>query len=120
MGKEPEQGDPFEFSLPENLIDAYYEIIKSVMANLDNAYESTNDFVRIKKALGNLKSVTEATASDLEALKKLAEKKQKEELWNSITKAIDITNGAHEGAENSLSKKFPSENNRPPSGSKKN
>ena len=57
----------------------------------------------VKKALGDLKTATEATTSDLEALKTLAEKKQKEELWNSINKAIEITKGAHEGAESGLS-----------------
>jgi hypothetical protein len=116
-GKEAEPGDPFEFFSPEDLVDGYYEIIKSVMANLDNAYQNPKDLAKnnkmdvadsmkaLKKALGILKTATEATASDLEALKKLAEKKQQKELWNSINKAIEITKGAHEGAESGLSQK---------------
>ena len=138
MGKEAAPGDPFEFFMPEDLVDGYYEIIKSVMVNLDNAYQNPQELAKdnnlknlaknnkinaadvmiaVKKALGDLKTATEATMSDLEALKTLVEKKQQnkqqntqqntqiEEIWNSINKAIEITKGAHEGAESGLSQK---------------
>ena len=58
----------------------------------------------IGKALKILKKETEKAAGELEILKKMAEEKEKEELWNLINKAIDITNGAHDGAEYGLSK----------------
>jgi len=54
-----------------------------------------------------LKGATESAAKELEILKKIAEEKQKEELWDLVNKAIDITNGAHEGAELGLSKEPP-------------
>ena len=39
VGKEPAEGDPLEFFTPEELIDSYFRIIKSVMMNLDEVEE---------------------------------------------------------------------------------
>jgi hypothetical protein len=104
-GKESQEGDPLEFFTPEDMLDGYYRILKSVMANLDAAYQQRiRDQKRIERALKTLKSATETMGPKLEALKKMAEAKKKEELWNRINQAIDITRGAHEGAENGLSK----------------
>ena len=105
IGNEPVAGDPMEFFTPEDLVDAYYRIIKSVMFNMDDAFQKPGaDRGRLGKALNTLKSGTETAGKQLEILKKTAEDKKKEELWNAVNKAIDITNGAHEGAEYGLSK----------------
>lgn len=104
-GKESEAGDPFEFFSVEDMLDGYYRILRSVMLNLDAAFQKGGpDREKVRSALKNLKKTTERTAKDLEILKKIAEEKLKEELWNLVNKAIDITDGAHEGAESGLSR----------------
>jgi hypothetical protein len=119
VGKESEPGDPLEFFTPEDMLDGYYRIIKSIMVNLDDAAvhkpvlgrkdspsADPRDWEnRIRKALKDLKSSTEKDADELQILKKLAEEKRKEQLWKLVNDAIDITNGAHEGAEYGLSKR---------------
>ena len=105
VGKEPAEGDPLEFFTPEDMLDGYYRIMRSVMFNMDEAFQKGGpDRERLGKALKTLKGATENAGKELEVLKKIAEEKQKEELWNLVNKAIDITNGAHEGAEYGLSK----------------
>jgi hypothetical protein len=117
-GKESIPGDPLEFFTTEDMLDGYYRILKSVMMNLDDAAQNPgrtsgvringetarNDKPRIGKALKQLRSDTEKDISELLILKKLAEEKKKEQFWNLVNEAIDITNGAHEGAEYGLSK----------------
>ncbi len=104
-GKEAEPGDPMEFYSVAEMVDAYYRIIRSVMLNIDDAFQkSTTDKAKLGKALKNLKDTTEWAAKMLPSLKKTAEDKRDEELWNAVNKAIDITSGAHEGAELGLSK----------------
>jgi histone H3/H4 len=51
-----------------------------------------------------LKTATEKALVQLGILKRIAEEKKKEELWNLVNKAIDVTNGAHEGAESGITK----------------
>jgi hypothetical protein len=123
-GQEAEPGDPLEFFTPEDMLDGYFKILKSVMANLDDAAAHNPMRVRklapsadpqdwqkrIGKALKNLRSSTERAAGELEILKKLAEEKKKEELWKLVNNAIEITSGAHEGAEYGLSKQPDSPN----------
>jgi hypothetical protein len=46
MGKEPIEGDPLEFFSPDDLLDAYYRILKSVMFNLDDAAQKSSEFSR--------------------------------------------------------------------------
>jgi hypothetical protein len=105
VGKESSPGDPLEFFMPEDMLDGYYRILKSVMINIDDASQNPGTHPgAIQKALKHLKSSTEAAAEELQILKKLAEEKRKEELWNLINNAIEITEGAHEGAEYGLSK----------------
>jgi hypothetical protein len=107
-GKEAEPGDPLEFNTVEEMVDAYYRILKSVMINLDDAYQKPQaDREKLSKALKELKSSTEWAGKVLISLKKTAEEKQKEELWNLVNQSIDITNGAREGAELGLSKSPP-------------
>lgn len=99
-GKESEPGDPFEFFTPEDMLDGYYRIFESVMIHLEEAYQ-TPDLLekdRVQKALKMLRGATETAMPQLEILKRIAEEKGKEELWNLVNKAIDINNGAHEGA----------------------
>lgn len=106
-GKEAEAGDPLEFFSVEEMVDGYYRIVKSVMINLDDVFQRRDsDKSRLGKALKNLKDSTEWAGKALLALKKTAEDKRNEELWNLVNQAIDITSGAHEGAAFGL-KKYP-------------
>jgi hypothetical protein len=108
-GKDSDVGDPLEFFTPEEMVDGYYRIIQSVMSNLDDAYRKADKLGQKKvfSGLKALKSTTESSAKELEILKKIAEEQKKEELWNLVNKAIEITNGAHEGAVEALKKAPP-------------
>jgi len=117
-GQEAEPGDPLEVFTPEDKLDGSVKILKSVMANLDDAaldgpalarreapsLDPQDWRKRIGKALKNLRSSTERAADELQILKKLAEEKKKEELFKLVDNAIEITSGAHEGAVYGLSK----------------
>jgi hypothetical protein len=104
-GKESAPGDPLEFFSAEEMIDGYYQIVRSVMLNLDGAFQKpSGDKEKFGVALKNLKDSMEKAEKSLAILKKMAEEKRREELWNLINKAIDVTGGAHEGAEMGLSK----------------
>jgi hypothetical protein len=104
-GKEPAEGDPLEFFSPEDLLDAYYRILRSVMMNLDDADRKPGqEIAYVKDALKTLKKATESGAKELAVLKRIAEEQRKEQLWKLVNQAIDITEGAHEGAEYGLSK----------------
>ena len=100
-GKESAAGDPLEFFTVQDMLDGYYQIIRSVMMNLDQAYQKprAGEKENLGKALKNLKESTERAQKSLAILKKMAEEKKEEETWNLVNKAIDITDGAHEGAE---------------------
>ncbi len=102
-GIESAEGDPLEFFTPEEMLDGYSQILDSVMTNLDAAYQNPRtDADDLRKALTSLKDGTEKAEKPLAALKKLAEEKNKEELWNLINKALDLTSGAHDGAVSGL------------------
>ncbi len=104
-GKESEEGDPLEFFTVQEMIDGYCRIMKSVMANLDEAYERPDsDRAKLGKALKNVKDTTEWAGKILVSLKKTAEDKKDEDLWNSVNQAIDITGGVHDGVELGLQK----------------
>ncbi len=103
-GQESSPGDPLEFFTVEEMIDGYYRIMKSVMSNLDEAASRpSTERKTLSKALENLKDSTEKGLKELSILKKIAEDKQKEELWNLVNNALDIAAGAHEGADSALS-----------------
>ena len=105
VGKEPDPGEPLEFFTPEDMLDSYYRILKSVMMNIDEAAQKPGPNQQlIGKALKNLKSATEKADDQLKILKRLSEDKKKEELWNLVNNALEITAGAHDGAEYGLSK----------------
>ena len=102
-GKESEEGDPLEFFSPEDMLNGYYRILHSVMLNLDDAFRKPGtDLSQVEEGLKALKKTTDHTGRRLEVLKRMAEEKRKEELWNLVNKATDITEGAHEGAVSGL------------------
>jgi hypothetical protein len=108
-GKESEQGDPLEFFSVDEMLDGYYQILKSVMMNLDGAVQRREvDRGRLGKALKSLKDSTARSAKDLSILKKMAEDKKLESTWNLVNQAIEITDGARQGAEAGLGR-FPAE-----------
>lgn len=103
-GKESDPGDPMEFFSVEDMLDGYYQIMRSVMINLDDAYQKPGGGgARIGKALKSLKESTERALKDLEIIKAIAEEKKLEEVWNLSNQALDIARGAREGAELGLS-----------------
>jgi hypothetical protein len=103
-GKESPPDDPFEFFSVEDMLEGYYRILKSVMLNLDDAFQKPRgEKQNLNKTLKNLKDTTEKAGKALAVLKKMAEDKRLEEVWNLVNKDIDITGGAHEGAELGLS-----------------
>lgn len=113
VGKEPEPGDPLEFFTPEDMLDSYFRILKSVMMNVDEAAQKGGqDRALIPRALKNLKSSTEKADKQLQILKRIAENQKKEELWNLVNSALEITEGAHEGAVYGLSKQPSEKGNR--------
>jgi hypothetical protein len=105
-GVEFPAGDPFELITPEEVLDAYYHILRSTMINVDDANQNPNprNVPKVQLALKTLKTATEKALVQLGILKRIAEEKKKEELWNLVNKAIDVTNGAHEGAESGITK----------------
>jgi Xaa-Pro aminopeptidase len=104
-GKESMPEDPLEFFSVEDMLDGYYQILRAVMLNIDDASRKPGvDPAKIQTALKRLKAVTDAGAKQLEALKKTAEEQKREEAWNLIVKAIDINKGAQEGAAGAIKK----------------
>ncbi len=105
-GIEPAVGDPFELRTPEEMLEAYYRILRSVMLNLDDAHLNSNPRTKpqIRQALKTLKGATQKALVQLGVLKRIAEEKKREELWDLVNQAIDITTGAREGAETALAK----------------
>jgi len=104
-GKESEPGDAMEFYSRQEMLDDYYKILDRVMLIVGEAFESPRrrENINIKKALQALKSESSANLKRLSALMKLAEEKDEEELWNGINRAIDITGGVIDGADEGLS-----------------
>ena len=104
-GKESKPGDALEFFSQDEMLDDYYKIIERVMLVVGDAFEFPRyrENINIKKALQTLKSECSGNLKKLSALKKLAEDKQNEELWNGVNRAIAITGGMRDGAEEGLS-----------------
>jgi len=104
-GKESEPGDAMEFYSQEEMLDDYYRIMERVMLVVDDAFEfpRRRENINIKKALQTLKSESSDNLKRLSALMKLTEEKRKEELRNRVNRAIDITGGVLDGAEEGLS-----------------
>ena len=104
-GKESEPGDAMEFFSQEDMLDDYYKISEHVMLIVDDAFESQRrrENINIKKALNTLQSESRDNLKKLTALRKLSEEKRREELWDRIDRAIDITVGLMDGAKEGLS-----------------
>ena len=104
-GKESEPGDAMEFYSQEDMLDDYYKIMDRVMLVVGDAFESPRrrENINIKKALQTLKSESSGNLKILSALMKLTEEKRKAELWSSVNRAIAITGGVLDGAEEGLS-----------------
>jgi len=104
-GKESEPGDAMEFYSMQDMLDDYYKILDRVMLVVGDAFESPRrrENINIKKALQALKSESDANLKLLSTLMKFAEEKDEEELWNSVNRAIDITGGVLDGADEGLS-----------------
>jgi hypothetical protein len=103
-GIESEAGAPLEFYTVEEMIEGYYRIIKSVMSNLEDAYRnSSTDKEKLRAALTSLRDNSKSAEIALGVLKKLAEEKLDEKVWNQANQAIEVTKGALEGAEQGLS-----------------
>lgn len=99
-GKESAPGDPLEFFTVEDMLEGYYRILRSVMFTLDEATQHPRtEQAKVQKALKELKSKTEKGEKDLRVIKRLAEDKQLEAVWKLVNQALDINQGAHEGAE---------------------
>jgi len=99
-GKESAAGDPMEFFSVEDMLEGYYQIVRSVMITLDDTYQKPGgDRTKLVKALKSLKEGTDRALKDLEIIKAIAEEKRLEEAWNLTNRALDITRGAREGAE---------------------
>ncbi len=106
-GKESIPGDPLEFFSVEDMMDGYYRILNAVMLNLEAAAQNPKiEPSKFQAAMKNLKSTTEIGAKQLEALKKIAEDQQKEEVWKLVVRAIEINKGAHDGAASTARKHF--------------
>lgn len=103
-GKESEPGDPLELFRPEDMVEGYVHILRSVMFTLDEAAERPKDPARLVKALKNLRESTERDLKSLAILKTLAEEKHREELWNLLNRALEIADGARDGAETGLAR----------------
>ena len=104
-GKESEPGDALEFYSQEDMLDDYYKILDRVMLIVGDAFESPyrRENINIRRALQTLKSECSGNLKRLSALMKLAEEKRREGLWNHVNRAIDITGGVLDGADEGLS-----------------
>jgi len=104
-GKESEPGDALEFFSQEDMLDDYCKIAERVMLIVGDAFDSPRrrENINIKKALTTLKSASADNLKKLYALGKLADEKRREKLCDLVNRAIDITGGLLEGAEEGLS-----------------
>jgi len=103
-GKESKPGDAMEFYSQEDMLDDYYKIMDRVMLVVGDAFEypRQRENVNIKRTLNTLKSKSPDNLERLSVLKKLAGEKQRSDLLNRIDRAIDITEGIIDGAEEGL------------------
>jgi hypothetical protein len=106
LGEETLPGDPLEYFTPEDMLDGYYKILNSVMVNLDDANQkATRDSNGLRKALKELRKRSKEALKRLEYLEKLAKEQDKKEMVQLIQRAVEITQGAQEGADYALSEK---------------
>jgi hypothetical protein len=105
-GKESTAQDPLEFFSIDDMLDGYYRIMHAVMLNLEDAAPNPKtDPRKFQAAMKSLKATTESGGKQLEAIRKIAEDQRKESVWKLAGRAIEINNGAHEGAVAALARK---------------
>jgi hypothetical protein len=103
-GVESQEGAPLEFFTVEEMIEGYNSILQSVMMNVEVAYQNKSvDREKLRVALTRLKDSSKSAEITLTALKKIAEEKLEEKVWNQVNQAIELTKDAQEGAESGLS-----------------
>ena len=101
-----EPGDPLEYFTPEDMIEGYYQILNSVMTNLEDAHERGNrDRSSIPGALKELKKRMQQCELYLDSLETLAKEQENKALLQLIQKAGEATQGALAGAEYALKEK---------------
>ena len=105
-GKASGPGDALEFYSHEEMLEDYYKILEHVMIVVGEAFDEPRrrENINIKKALQHLKSEMPRNLDKLATLKRRAEEKKKEELWNRVNSAIDISDGVRDGADEGLSR----------------
>jgi hypothetical protein len=91
--KEYEAGDPMELLMPEEVIDAYCKILRSVQLIMGYAVEAPNrrGHESAAKALKTVNEETKKALTELSVLRKMAEEKESIPLSDSINDAMDIT-----------------------------
>jgi hypothetical protein len=103
-GQEPEPGDPLEFQTPEDMLDGYYQILQSVMTNIDDAFQSRRPNVEgIKQALKYLRFRIGNDLTKLELLEKTAVARKRDEIVRLVRRAVEIAKGADADAKEALS-----------------
>jgi hypothetical protein len=106
-GQETLPGDPLEYFTPEDMLDGYYKILNSVMFNIEDASRKIPpDRGGVRKALKHLESQMKKAVPELESMEKMAVDKNEPEMTRLIQRAIEISKGALEGAEQALADKF--------------
>jgi len=105
-GRESSPGDALEFYSQEEMLDDYCEILEHVMVVVGEAFDEPRrrENVNIKKALKTLKAEMERDRERLGALKRLAEERRDEGLWNRVNRALDVTAGVLDGAGEGLAR----------------
>jgi hypothetical protein len=103
-GVESQEGAPLEFFTVEEMIEGYNSIMRSVMLNLEDAYQNKSvDREKLRAALTRLKDGSKSAENTLTVLKKMAEDKLDEKVWSQVNQAIEMTKDALDGAETGLS-----------------
>jgi hypothetical protein len=102
--KEYEAGDPMELLMPDEVIDAYCKILRSVHLIVGYAIEAPNrrGNESAEKALKTLKAETTIELKELDVLRRMTEEKHLNPLLDSINDAIDITNDIIDDANEKL------------------
>lgn len=106
-GEETLPGDSLEYLTPEDMLDGYHRILTSIMFNLDDASRKIPaDRSGIRKALKRLRDKMKEFIPRLQSMAKRAEDKKETGLKRLLEKAVEISDGALEGAEEALSGRF--------------
>ncbi|MDR1728507.1 MAG: hypothetical protein LBT74_11400 [Acidobacteriota bacterium] len=105
-GRESAPGDALEFYSQEEMLDDYREILEHVMIVVGEAFDEPRrrENVNIKRALKNLKSEMLRDKARLETLKGLAVERRREELRERVNRALDVTGGVLDGADEGLAR----------------